>query len=300
MNVIDQHIGENFALYLGDSCRVTPGIPDNSVHLTVSSPPFSTLYIYSDADSDMGNSADDAEFFEHFRYLVPELYRITVPGRLAVMHCKDLPLYRGRDGSAGLSDFPGRLIRAFEAGGWTYHSRVTIWKCPVTEMQRTKNHGLLYKNLRADSCGSRQGMADYVLAFRKWTEDGEFPEPVRHTKEEFPLEQWQEWASPVWMTVDQMDVLPYKAARGDEDQRHICPLQLDVIKRCVALWSNPGDIVFDPFAGIGSTLYQALKMGRRGVGSELKRSYWDAAVANLTQVEQDSARPMLPIMQGQG
>lgn len=293
----DMAHGDDWAIYLGDSCRTIAKIKDDSIGLTVTSPPFENLYIYSDSVADMGNSKDSAEFFEHFKYLIKELYRVTMPGRLAAIHCKDLPLYRGRDGAMGLRDFPGEIIRAFEAEGWTYHSNVTVWKCPVIEMQRTKNHGLLYKNLRADSAGSRQGMADFIKVFRKqnWEDvpDGKFPNPVTHTKEEFPLDQWQEWASPVWMDIQQTDVLNYRLGRTAEDERHICPLQLDLIERCIRLWSNPGDLVLDPFNGVGSVGHEAIKARRKYVGIELKRSYWETAVKNLLVAENEMSQKSL-------
>ena len=289
--------GAAWRLIHGDCVEALRAMPSNSVHLTVTSPPFSNLYIYSDAAEDMGNSADDGEFLKHFGYLAAELHRVTVPGRIVALHCKDLPLYKGRDGSAGLRDFPGDLLRVMEGAGFTFHSRVTIWKCPVTEMQRTKNHGLLYKNLRADSSVSRQGMADYVLAFRKWEglEDGstKSEEPVEHSREDIPLEQWQAWASPVWMDVNQMRVLDYKDAKDNRDERHICPLQLDVIERCVVLWSNRGDLVLDPFNGIGSTGYESIRLGRKYVGTELKPSYLRWAETNLRRAERESRHPVL-------
>ncbi len=275
--------GEDWRLYLGDCVNEIRHVESNSVRLTVFSPPFSNLYIYSDSLADMGNSADDEEFFKHFCFLIPELYRITFPGRLCAVHCKDLPLYRNRDGAAGLRDFPGRIIRAFEGAGWIYHSRVTIWKDPVIEMQRTKNHGLLYKNLRLRGEVTRQGMADYLVVFRKWegVEQTESPVVVTHDRSDFPLEQWQRWASPVWMDIDQTDVLNYQPAREPNDQRHICPLQLGVIERCVRLWSNKDETVFSPFAGIGSEGYVALREGRKFIGVELKESYWKVACDNL-------------------
>jgi len=278
--------GENWRLINGDCIEALRTQPDESVDYTVFSPPFSNLYVYSDSIADMGNAADDEEFFTHFTFLIHELYRVTVPGRLVSVHCKDLPRYQGAHGSAGLYDFAGHTIRAFEDAGWRYHSRVTIWKDPVIEMQRTNNHGLLYKQLRADSCASRQGMADYVVTFRKWGDIRklrEFPKPVEHTREEFPLDQWQRWASPVWDDIQQTRVLQYQQARDDEDERHICPLQLDVIERCIRLWSNPGDLVLSPFAGIGSEGYEALRLGRRFLGTELKPSYWRVAARNLRQ-----------------
>lgn len=280
---IESQSGDDWTLYHGDCVRVVSGLEEHSVGLSVFSPPFSNLYIYSDYLEDMGNCVTHDEFFDHFQYLIKELHRVTKVGRICAVHCKDLPLYKGRDGSAGLFDFAGECIRRFTAEGWTFHSRVTVWKDPVIEMQRTKNHGLLYKELRRNSCASRMGMADYVIAFRKWAgQDGaDWPDPVEHTKEDFPLDQWQQWASPVWMNVRQTNVLQYRDAKDDEDERHICPLQLDVIERCIALWSNPGDVVLSPFAGIGSEGYQALKMKRQFIGAELKDSYFDVAVRNM-------------------
>ncbi|AKF08865.1 DNA-methyltransferase [Sandaracinus amylolyticus] len=280
-HVLDQAEGENWTLYQGDCVEVVRGIPDASIGLSVYSPPFSNLYTYSDSERDMGNSVDDAEFLEHYAFLVRELLRVTRPGRLCLVHCKDLVDYKGRDGRAGLRDFPGELIRIHEAAGWKYHSRVTIWKCPVTEMQRTKAHGLLYKQLRTDSTFSRQGLAEYVLGFRRWAEEGEEVSPVTHTEESFPLDQWQQWASPVWMDIDQTNVLNAAVAREDGDEKHMCPLQLDLIERCIRLWSNPGDVVLSPFAGIGSEPRSAVKLGRRAIGIELKGSYFARAVREL-------------------
>ena len=288
--------GESWKIIRGDCVSALRLQPDNSVGLVVTSPPFSNLYIYSDAAEDMGNSTDDGEFMRHFGFLAKELHRVMIPGRIVALHCKDLPLYKGRDGSAGLRDFPGDLLRSMEAAGFTFHSRVTIWKCPVIEMQRTKNHGLLYKNLRADSSVSRQGMADYVLAFRKWEglDDGtKSAEPVTHTADDFPLEQWQKWASPVWDDIQQTRVLDYQDARSDRDERHICPLQLDVIERCIGLWSNRGDLVLDPFNGIGSTGHEAVRMHRRYLGTELKETYCRWAEINLRAAEQTSGTPTL-------
>ena len=279
---IDSQSGDDWTLYHGDCVRVVGALPDESIGLSVFSPPFSNLYIYSDYLEDMGNCATDEEFFAHFTYLIEQLYRVTKMGRLAAVHCNDQTRQKGVEGVCGLRDFPGDIIRAFEAKGWTFHSRVTIWKDPVIEMQRTKNIGLLHKQLKKDSCASRMGRADYLLTFRKNAlNEANYPDPVTHTAEDFPVEQWQQWAAPVWMDVRQTHVLQYRDARDEKDERHICPLQLDVIERCIALWSNPGDTVLSPFAGIGSEGYMALKMKRHFIGTELKDSYYEMASRNL-------------------
>lgn len=281
MQVIEQEHGPDWTMWNGDCVEVIRGIPDDSLGLSVYSPPFGNLYVYSDSQRDMGNSADDAEFMTHYQFLVDELHRAMKPGRLVAVHCKDLVNYKNRDGMAGLRDFPGELIRAHLAAGFAYHSRVTVWKCPVTEMQRTKAHGLLYKQLRADSTFSRQGLAEYVLVFRKWAKEGQEIEPVGHDASNFPLSQWQEWASPVWMDIDQTDVLNVEQARADQDEKHMCPLQLDLIERCIRLWSNPGDVVFSPFGGIGSEGVVALRCDRKAALVELKPEYYRHAVRNL-------------------
>lgn len=281
-----QEQGEAWTMILGDCVQAIADIPDQSVHFTIFSPPFSSLYIYSDNEADMGNCEDDEEFFEHFRYLIPELLRVTVPGRLCAVHATELATFKWRDDVIGRRDFPGRIISEFCDAGWLYHSRVTIWKDPVVEMQRTKSLGLLYKQLQKNSAYSRQGFADYVLVFKRWADGGDEPDPVKQSRDEFPLEQWQRWASPVWMDIDQTEVLNYRIAREDKDEKHICPLQLGVAERCVRLWSNPGDVVFSPFAGIGSEGYEALRAGRKFVGIELKRSYFDWACRNLRSVEE--------------
>ena len=278
MKVLDQVTENKYALYNGDSCEVVKAIPDNSIHYTIFSPPFASLYTYSNSDRDMGNSKGDDEFYNHFIYLAKELYRITMPGRLLSFHCMDLPLMKERDGVIGLKDFPSIIRQIFEDCGFIYHSKVTIWKNPVTEMQRTKALGLLHKQIRKDSTMNRQGIPDYVVTMRK---PGENPERVSHTHETFPVDVWQNYASPVWMDIRQSDTLQKKSAREDKDERHICPLQLEVIQRCIELWTNPGDIVLDPFAGIGSVPYVAVTMGRRGIGVELKESYYKQARNNL-------------------
>lgn len=277
MNVLDQVVKQKYAIYNGDSCEVIKGIPDNSIHYTIFSPPFASLYTYSNSDRDMGNCKGDKEFAEHFRFLIDELYRVTMPGRLLSFHCMQLPLSKERDGVIGLKDFRGELIRMFQEAGFIYHSEVTIWKNPVTAMQRTKALGLLHKQLKKDSCMSRQGIADFLVTMRK---PGDNPERVTHTNESFPVYVWQHYASPVWMDIKESDTLQRKSAREEKDERHICPLQLEVIRRGIELWTNPGDIVLDPFTGIGSTEYVALKSGRRAIGCELKPSYYKQAVSN--------------------
>ena len=283
MNILNQSVKERSALYNGDSCEVLKGIPDNSIHYTLFSPPFSSLYTYSNSDRDMGNCRGDDEFAKHFDYLISELYRVTMPGRLLSFHCMNLPMMKERDGVIGLKDFRGDLIRMFQKAGFIFHSEVTIWKNPVTEMQRTKALGFLHKQLKKDSTMSRQGIPDYIVTMRK---PGENPERVTHTNESFPVDVWQRYASPVWMDIRQSDTLQKKSARAEKDERHICPLQLEVIKRCIELWTNPNDIVLDPFAGIGSTNYVALRMNRRTIGIELKESYYNQAVANCSQAQQ--------------
>lgn len=277
MKVINQQVENEFSLYNGDCVEVLKGVPDNSIHYSIFSPPFSSLYTYSNSDRDMGNCKSDEEFQEHFKYLVEELYRVMMPGRLLSFHCMQIPLMKERDGVIGLKDFRGQLIKTFQDAGFIYHSEVTVWKNPVVEMTRTHSIGLLHKQLKKDSSMSRQGIPDYVVTMRK---PGENPERVTHTNEGFPVNSWQQYASPVWMDIKQNDTLNGRIAREKEDERHICPLQLEIIKRCIELWTNPGDIVFDPFAGIGSSLYVALRMGRRAMGSELKESYFKVAINN--------------------
>lgn len=293
MNVLNQEVNEKFSIYNGDSVEVLKGIPDDSIHYSIFSPPFASLYTYSNSDRDMGNSKTDDEFYEHFSYLVKELYRVTMPGRLLSFHCMNLPTSKQRDGVIGIKDFRGILIKAFCDAGWIYHSEVCIWKNPVTAMQRTKALGLLWKQLKKDSAMSRQGIPDFVVTMRK---PGENPERVTHTDESFPVAVWQRYASPVWMDINQSDTLQRQSAREEKDERHICPLQLEVIKRCIELWTNPDDIVLDPFAGIGSTPYTAIRMGRRGMGVELKESYYKQAVANCHEA---SGEPIIPDLDGE-
>jgi len=275
--------GERFAAYLGDCCDVLAQLPSDSIDFSVYSPPFSGLYIYNDSAADMGNSTDDAEFLSHYGFMVRELFRIMKPGRIVAVHCKDLVYYRTQRSTAGLRDLPGYLIRAHTEAGFDFHSRVTIWRCPVREMTKTKAHGLLYKQLRADSTFSRQGLPEYLVVFRKWCMEGEEADPVTHTKESFPLDEWQEYASPVWMHTRETDVLNSK--RLPNDEKHICPMPLDIIGRALRLWSNTGDTVLSPFMGIGSEGYASLKAGRRFIGVELKEEYWKQAVRHCEGIE---------------
>lgn len=272
----------NYQLINGDCCQEIRTIESESIHFSIFSPPFAELYVYSNDHRDMGNCKNYEEFFEHFSYLTPELYRILKPGRLVAVHCMDLPIQKGKEGYIGLRDFSGMLIDNFQKNGFIYHSRVTIWKDPVTEMQRTKAIGLLNKQKDKDATLSRVGIPDYLLIFRK---DGENIEPVQHSSVDakdpnyIPISLWQKYASPVWMDIDYGKTLN-KEGRESDDEKHIAPLQLETIERAIHLWTNPGDIVFTPFLGIGSEVFQALKMGRRGVGIELKESYFNIAKKN--------------------
>jgi DNA modification methylase len=313
--------GDNWTMILGDCVTETAKLPTNSIDFGIHSPPFANLYIYSDSEADMGNSADDDEFFTHYEFLIKELLRTTKPGRLCAIHCKDLPSYMNRDGAAGLVDFPGKIIKAFEASRldgdtdtrWQYHSRVTIWKDPVIEMQRTKNHGLLHKNFTSTADAVRQGMPDYMIVFRKWPIEG--GEPVKQHRQPgdyigtepppvhgklnendrrlYSIHVWQRYASPVWFDIDQTNVLNYQMSKDGKDEKHICPLQLDVIARCVDLWTNKGETVFSPFAGIGSEGYESVKLGRKFIGIELKESYWRHAQRYLADAERIASTPDL-------
>ena len=278
VDVLNQVIKDNYAIYHGDCVDILKEIPNDSIHYMVTSPPFSSLYTYSNSDRDMGNCKDDDEFFHHFSYLLKELYRVMIPGRLMSFHCMDLPLMKQRDGIIGLKDFPGQIIKELQDCGFIYHSRVTIFKSPVVEMQRTKALGLLHKQIKKDSSMCRQGIPDYIVTVRK---PGENPERISHTNESFPVGVWQNYASPVWMDIRQSDTLQRKSARAEKDEKHSAPLQLEVIQRCIELWTNPNDIVFDPFGGIGSTAYVALLMGRRAISSELKESYFEQMKNNV-------------------
>lgn len=294
--VLDQASGENWTLWNADCIEVVNALPENSLHLSIFSPPYASLYTYSNSDRDMGNSASDEQFYEHFDYLVAGLHRATKPGRIVCVDVMNIPAMKERDGFIGLKDFRGDIIRAFMRQGFIFHSEHCAWKDPLIEATRTKALGLMHKQLCKDSTRSRAGIPQYLLAFRK---DGENPEPVAHANgleyfvgENEPIhgtlshERWRRYASPVWMDINFSNTLNAKAAREAEDERHVCPMALDLIERAIHLWSNPGDIVFDPYSGIGSTGYMAIKTGRKFVGSELKEAYFKQACKNIGQARE--------------
>ena len=273
----------------GDCVQLIKDLPDESIGLSIFSPPFAELYTYSNYVEDMGNSKDYKEFLTQFGFLVKELYRVVQSGRNVCVHCMDLPIQKGKEGFIGLRDFSGMILKLFEDCGFIYHSRITIWKDPVVEMQRTKALGLLHKQIKKDSTMCRVGIPDYVLVFRK---DGDRKNPVSNT--DMPVDLWQKIASPVWMDINQSNTLQgMRDAREDKDEKHICPLQLDVIERCILLYSNKGDKVLTPFMGIGSEVYQAVKMERFGVGFELKDSYYEIAVKNIKSAIFDKGQQTL-------
>jgi DNA modification methylase len=287
MNCIQQVVTPNYTAINGDCVEALRGLPDHCIGYSIFSPPFASLYTYSNSPRDMGNCRDDAEFFEHMGFLIKELRRVIKPGRNVSFHCMLMPSSKERDGYIGLRDFRGDLIRAFQAEGFIFASEVTIWKDPVTSMQRTKALGLLHKTVRGNAAMSRQGIADYLVTMRA---PGEC-ERVTHG-EEYPVDLWQKVASPVWMDINPSDTLQYRSAREHDDERHICPLQLEVIRRGVMLWTNPGDIVLSPFMGIGSEGYVSLEMGRKFVGVELKESYYGQAVRNLAAATSATAQDL--------
>ena len=297
LKVNDKKITDNYALYCGDTTEIIRAIPDNSIGLEVYSPPFSSLYTYSNSDRDLGNSRNDEEFFTHFEFIARELYRILMGGRIMAVHCMQIPAMKERDGYIGLKDFRGDLIRLFQKCGFIYHGEVTVWKDPVVEMQRTKALGLLHKQIKKDSARTRMGLPDYIIFMRK---EGDNTEPIEHTDETFPVDLWQdyaspvwrEYASPVWWNINQSDTLN-KMFDDAESERHIAPLQLGVIQRCIKLYSKEGDTVFTPFMGIGSEVYQAVKMNRKGIGIELKWEYYNQAVSNLSSLDDEKKQVSL-------
>lgn len=283
----DQYISEDFAYYCGDCVEVSQGLPENSVDISIYSPPFFELYVYSDDEKDMNNSANYSQFKEHYSFLVKEIKRILKPGRICAVHCMDLPIQKGKEGYIGLRDFSGDLVRIHEDAGMIYHSRVTIWKNPVTEMQRTKALGLLHKTIKKDSSMSRVGIPDYVLLFRN---EGENQTPIKHQDKNpngpdyLPVDLWQKYASPVWLDVDYSRTLQYRSGRDTNDEKHITPLQLDTIERILHLYSNEGEVVFSPFGGIGSEGWQAIEQKRKAILIELKDSYFNLGVKNLNAI----------------
>jgi len=299
--------GNGWTIYLGDCVEVIRTIPDESVHYSIFSPPFASLYTYTDSERDMGNCKDQDHFLEHFRYLVGELYRVIKPGRLVSFHCMDIPAMKERDGYIGLKDFPGDLIRLFEQVGFIYHSRVVIWKDPLIEATRTKALGLMHKQIVKDSAMCRQGLPDYLITMRKPGSNeeaiahpngftdfiGEDEPKISKRNVEYSHHVWRRYASPVWMDINQSNTLQRTSARDEADEKHICPLQLDVIERALELWTNPGDVVLSPFAGIGSEGYVSIQKGRQFIGIELKESYWWQAVANLRVAKRQAGQMTL-------
>ena len=314
INAVDQVVTDRYAIYQGDSCELIRAVPSDSIHFGIHSPPFEGLYKFSNYDRDISNNEGGA-FWEHYAFLIAELLRVTMPGRLHSVHCMQLPMSKIRHGNIGMRDFRGEIVRAYEDAGWVFHSEVCIWKDPVVAQQRTKSIRLLHKQVTKDSAISGQGLADYVVTFRK---PGENPAPIHGMLEQFvgdgldvsraaydkhasisraegrdpwPFETWrsiliwQRYASPVWMDINQTRTLQYRGGRDEKDEQHISPLQLDVIERCIDLWSMPGDVVLTPFLGIGSEVYAAVEMGRRGIGFELKPSYFKQAVKNIATLD---------------
>lgn len=311
MNIkaVEQVVTDRYAIYQGDSCELIRGIPSDTIHFGIHSPPFEGLYKFSNFDRDISNN-DTAGFWAHYQFLIQELLRVTIPGRIHAVHCMQLPTSKIRHGHIGMRDFRGEIVRAYEDAGWIFHSEVCIWKDPVVAQQRTKSIRLLHKQITKDSTISGQGLADYMLMFRK---PGDNPEPVdgmfdryvgygnepvsidsriasgkalADAEKWFSIEVWQRYASPVWMDINQTRTLQYRAGRDEKDEQHISPLQLDVIERCIELWSNPGDVVLTPFLGIGSEVYGAVAAGRKGVGFELKPSYFRQAVRNVAELDE--------------
>lgn len=331
MKVLDQASGKNYTIYNADCVEVAQQLPDNSIDFSVYSPPFSSLYVYSNSDRDMGNCKTHSEFFEQYKFLIKEKLRITKPGRLSAVHCMNLPTTKGRDGFIGMYDFRGEIIKAHIEAGWIFHSEVCIWKDPVVAMQRTKALGLLHATIKKDSSMSRQGIPDHVVVFRKPGDnekpiEGEFQYYVGdmnlndYIAREAPgaeagnkfaeferadgrkvqkrttgssIDVWQHYASPVWFDINQTETLQYRTARDSDDERHIAPLQLQVIERCLQLWSLPGEVVFSPFTGIGSEGYVSLQAGRKFVGTELKPSYFALARRNLDDAESQPSQQEL-------
>lgn len=308
--VTDEARGEAWTLLLGDSCERLAEIPATSVDLSVCSPPFDSLYTYSPSMRDLGNSASRADFLDHYSFIVREQLRVTKPGRIACIHVAQVAVKKAQVGFIGLTDFRGDVIRCFQQAGWIFHGEVTVWKDPQAQSIRTKSHALAFQTKNRDSAGTRPALADYLLLFKA---PGENQVPIRHEAREGEVtnDDWIDWASPiwtdssdggdlggehlapVWFGIRESGTLNARHGREADDERHIAPLQLGFIDRCIRLWSNPGELVLSPFAGIGSELYQAVLRSRRAIGVELKPSYWQAACANLTELERQMAMPTL-------
>lgn len=309
MNVLDQVITDSYAIYNADTVEVAKSLDDESVDFSVFSPPFASLYTYSNSDRDMGNVKSDDEFWEQYRFLIKEQFRVMKPGRNIAIHCMNLPTSKQNDGFIGIKDFRGDIIREYQKAGFIYHSEICIWKDPVVAMQRTKALGLLHKQIKKDSAMSRMGIPDYIVVMRKPGENkrpvaGEFkyyvgdnpPNGFKKVDRDdgsfffmpsdsnTSVDVWQKYASPIWDDINQTDTLNFREGRDNDDERHICPLQLDVIERCLQLWSLPGDVVWTPFLGIGSEVYMSLKLGRKAIGAELKQSYFELAKRNIAAV----------------
>lgn len=310
MAVKNQTITKNYAIYNGDACKVLKALPDGKIDFSIFSPPFADLYCYSDNPADLGNCQNYDEFFVHFGFIISELFRLTKPGRVCSVHCIDIPAMKERDGYIGLKDFPGDIIRAFQACGWIYHSRHVIWKDPLIEATRTKALGLMHKQLCKDSAMCRSGLPDYLLSFRK---PGENKVPIIHPdglqkycgRNDPGMEGvkrshnvWRAYASPVWMDIRQTNTLDAKQAREPDDEKHLCPLQLDVIERAVIMWSNPGEVVLTPFMGVGSEVYGAVINGRKAIGVELKESYYRQAVRNCAAASNRKEQDEMPLLAG--
>ena len=279
MYTTDEATGTNWTLWNGDSCERMQEMDNNSVDLSVSSPPFASLYTYSDSIRDLGNSTDRAQFLEHYRFIIDQLLRVTKPGRLACVHVQQLTTTKATHGVIGLTDFRGDIIRAYIEAGWVFHGEVTVNKNPQAQAIRTKAQSLMFVTKNRDSSMSRPALADYLLLFRK---PGDNAVPI---KTDVSNDEWIKWAEPVWWDIRETDTLNERLGREDTDERHICPLQLDFIDRCIRLWSNKDELVFDPFGGLGSTPYEAVKLGRKGMSIELKHSYWVESVKLISQLD---------------